>query len=161
MAMKIPYVIILLLMSIAPGTVVQCTRQNFVQTSCLIEEDHYALINMRRSDEPSKPGMFESDIQFGPDGIVVRFPPEWYGARWNETLVQVHFAARNSPTGILSVGQISSGQAKPRMGVVGTVQRSCWNQVRAYIQRKIVRRGIVVHLKATYGDEPRIRTPST
>jgi hypothetical protein len=124
-----------------------CVKKDYVQSTCAIDEKKYAIISMKHDDETSKPNAFESNIQFGHDGIVVRFPPIWYGSAWSNTIVEVNFAKKDSPDGTLILRQISP----PGTQIVGTVERSCWVQVRGYINRQIKSRGTEVHLLETSG----------
>ena len=59
-------------------------RPDYVQHSCkvdLSDGSNYAIVEV---DEPDKVGQrfADWDIQFSPEGLVVRFPPMYYAPDW-------------------------------------------------------------------------------
>jgi hypothetical protein len=109
----------------------------YFETRCVVWEDNsFAIIGMKK-----KPGFLdksprEYDIQFGPDGLVVRFPPIYYAPSWRVTSVIYQRLGQDGKSGLLKLRQpgllgIRSEHA------IGVVSRKCWTKVSDYIHEYV------------------------
>lgn len=115
-------------------------KSDYVQSSCEIDNLHYAYIGMTKVSEVGRPGAPEYSVQFDPDGVLMRFPPSYYSLSWKDVdAIFVEFYGASSTSGLLKIHVRNSIFTSDANGVerVGKIHRDCWERVKKYIDEHV------------------------
>lgn len=89
----------------------------------------------RTSDHPHD-SAHVFNIEFQSDGIVMRFPPQFYALDWKD-VANIEFANKQGSAGVLKLHmKYKSGS---QIIEVGKVQQPCWDSVQKYLHDNLKR----------------------
>jgi hypothetical protein len=149
MKRKYVFVSVAVLLVAGIGAALALGQTRYIQTSCEINAEHnYAEIGMKKASAAGVASGREYDIQFGTDGLVVRFPPWYYAPRWSDTDIIFESPEKGAASGVLKL-RTSGFFGRPEVKTIGVVKRPCWDAVAKYIRTDIAGSGITVHVSET------------
>ena len=143
--MRKTYGIVVVLFVALGASVLAIKFNGYRQVECDIDPAHGATIWMDEKWAVKRDVRFNIDIQNA--GIVMRFPPAYYGLDWEDIGAIVFRYSNNiNPYGALSL-RIKRSTGTTRVVEVGEVERDCWASIKDYLRSQIEARGRAVNVE--------------
>ena len=131
------------------GTILVRASADYVQVSCEVTPA-YAVIWIDSPAESARHAPLRFNVQFDPNGVVVRLPPQFYGPDWSQIEeIEMAYKGKLSESGELRLRIRDNPGGLDSVQTIGRVQRSCWNDVRSYIRGQVEAKGIAVRVSET------------
>lgn len=125
-----------------------------MQYACEIVPSKYAFVEMVDSNKIGAAQAPPYNIQFDPEGMVVRFPPNYYGLHWEDAVVALRFDGIVPTTVMMSLKLLENGKVREERPV-GRIEASCWKQVTDFINEYVQKGGVKVRLEEIGPPSPR------
>ena len=119
--------------------------EDYLQSGCEVDNERAVIWMATPSDiREGRKNLY--NIEFQPQGSVIRFPPQFYAPDWKDIdSITMEYPNRNADTGKLFI-RIRETSNSTYIQRIGLVKRVCWNKAERFIKQVLSIHGVVIRL---------------